>query len=106
MSFSGSEKELVRTIRSGKKINGEIAYLKYLRNNSKSSRFAVITPKTVAPSAVVRNRIRRIFKEAFRSIATSLPAGADIVVFPNRKSIGKSYREARSFFEESFGVQK
>ena len=47
-------------------------------------------------TAVARNRIKRLFREAFRLEATTLPAGYDLVVVPRVGSIGalREYQDA------------
>lgn len=39
-------------------------------------------------SAVVRNRMRRVIREAFRAVASDLPAGLDLVVVPRGDAAG------------------
>jgi ribonuclease P protein component len=44
--------------------------------------------------AVIRNRVKRIFREAFRSIAGEMKTQADIVILPKTTAINASAIEA------------
>ena len=56
----------------------------YVRPNGLSqARIGIIASKRVAPRAVDRNRMKRMVREAFRSIRRRL-AGIDVVVQPRR----------------------
>ena len=47
------------------------------------ARFAVVVSKKLGP-AVVRNRTKRVLREAFRTVKVQLKAGADIIVKPRQ----------------------
>jgi ribonuclease P protein component len=52
----------------------------YVRRNGLSqARIGIITGRRVAPRAVDRNRVKRMVREAFRTLAPR-PAGVDLVV--------------------------
>ncbi|MCK9461006.1 MAG: ribonuclease P protein component [Proteobacteria bacterium] len=51
------------------------------------TRLGITTTKKLGP-AVVRNRIRRLVREAFRRNRDALPAGLDLVVVAKRASRG------------------
>lgn len=63
------------------------------RNQTSCARLALIVPKKVAPSAVVRNRIRRLAREAFRLEQARL-SGWDYVVRVTRPPGEKGLRLA------------
>lgn len=57
---------------------------------SSHPRLGITVTKKVA-SAVGRNRIKRMLREAFRSHREALPAGIDLVVIAKRQAAGIDY---------------
>lgn len=53
-------------LKSGRLVRSPRIYLYSLPNEVGQARLALIVPKRFAPSAVCRNRIRRLAREAFR----------------------------------------
>jgi ribonuclease P protein component len=51
------------------------------------TRLGITTTKKIG-TAVVRNRIRRLIREAFRHNRGALPSGVDIIVVAKRASVG------------------
>jgi ribonuclease P protein component len=76
----------------------------YVRpNGDLLARIGIITSKRVAPRAVDRNRMKRLVREAFRSVRLRLP-GSDIVVqlrrCPSRSSTATARAEVIRLLEE------
>lgn len=61
-----SRKDLARVYRQGKTLRSGSLMLKWAPNQQGSARTAVVVSKKVAPSAPVRNRIRRRIYELLR----------------------------------------
>jgi len=61
-------------------------------------RLGITAPKALG-DAVIRNRLKRRFREVFRLHRPELDAGWDIVVNPRRAAIGASFAE----IEQAFG---
>lgn len=59
-------------------------------NNLPHMRLGLVVSRRVG-SAVVRNRWKRLIREAFRVHIRSIPAGVDIVVLPRRGAEGPSW---------------
>lgn len=54
-----------------------------LRNDDQPTHLGITTTKRYA-NAVVRNRTRRLIREAFRKNIIKLPIGADVVIIPKK----------------------
>lgn len=66
-------------LKSGRLVRAPRVYLYSLPNQVGRARLALIVPKRFAPSAVLRNRIRRLAREAFR-LAQAAVGARDCVV--------------------------
>ena len=66
-----------------------------LRQGLPYSRLGLAVSRKVG-GAVVRNRWKRLIREAFRRQATELPPGFDVVVFPRRGAVADFARVQQS----------
>jgi ribonuclease P protein component len=76
----------------GKSFAGHILVL-YCRKNKLGKNRLGITVGTKVGNAVVRNRIKRRIREAYRSYENVVHNGLDIVVVARSKAVGAEYRE-------------
>lgn len=67
-------REVSAVLKSGRLVRAPRIYLYSLPNEVGRARLALIVPKRFAPSAVRRNRIRRLAREAFRLTQTAIGA--------------------------------
>jgi ribonuclease P protein component len=73
-----------RVSRKGKRFGSGYLQLRVLKNNLGFNRTGFVIPKKAVRLAVDRNRIRRLLKESFRTMAHEIEPGFDIVVFVRR----------------------
>ena len=71
-----------RAYKSGSRARGAILVVVICENDLDVSRLGLSIGKRIWKSAVRRNRIRRIFREAFRLCHPELPKGFDFVLIP------------------------
>ena len=60
------------------------------------TRLGLSVGKRIWRSAVKRNRVRRIFREAFRLEYDSLPKGCDLVLIPAAPALDPSLTDTRA----------
>ncbi|MEE4165657.1 MAG: ribonuclease P protein component [Desulfocapsaceae bacterium] len=65
--------------RHGTRLHGTGFSIIFLKNSRESSRIGISVSRKIK-GAVVRNRIKRIFRESFRLNRNEYPQGADIVI--------------------------
>ncbi|MBN1162900.1 ribonuclease P protein component [Patescibacteria group bacterium] len=81
---------------------GEFTYVFILqpRNYSGPARIGIVTSKKFHKNAVVRNRIKRLYREIVRENLPKISKNLWIVIQPRVKSIGKTYEEISSDFNK------
>lgn len=80
------KRDFERIILGGIKLKGNGLVLWYnLRKDTQPARFAVVVSKKLGP-AVVRNRAKRLLREAFRLNRENWVNGVDIIVSPRDSS--------------------
>ena len=83
--------EFVRVYSSGRSIANEIAVIYWVKNELPVTRVGFSVSKKVG-KAVVRNRLRRLFREAFRLYADKVEPGVDIVFVVRRFAVGSNFQ--------------
>lgn len=89
-------RDFQRVYASGQRARGRLVVVVAARNGLEWSRLGLSVGRAVWRSAVRRNRVRRIFREAFRLEAPNLPAGFDFVLIPARKGLWPGLAETRA----------
>jgi ribonuclease P protein component len=70
-------------------------------NGLQTTRFGFITGKRLG-KAVVRNRLRRLLREAARSLCADTRDGFDVVIIATRQAVGSSYHAIRESMQALF----
>jgi ribonuclease P protein component len=94
--YSLKKKQLLRknknyqfVYRVGKSYANRMIVLYVLKNSSRTTRIGFVTGKRLG-GAVVRNRVKRLFKEAYRLNQAKLALGCDLVVIGRVPVVGQS----------------
>jgi len=85
-------KEYRRIYNKGKSAADRFIVLYFLTNNTELCRFGFTVSKKVG-NAVVRNRIRRLFKEVCRLNIEKFPRGFDFILLARNSTAGCGYRQ-------------
>jgi ribonuclease P protein component len=90
-------------LRSARKLRGQHAVLHVARSPSRDSRLGIALTRRFVPSAVARNRLKRLLREAFRRHAVK-GLGLDCVVTlrapPGRDAERAIVDEVRALFDQ------
>lgn len=83
--------------------------LRITNNELSSNRYGFIVRKTVDKRAVVRNRIRRVFRSCIEELNPQVRGGKDMLFILNSKLLEMKredlYNEVHSFFKEKQFLQ-
>ena len=97
----GSEYRAIYRI--GVKLNSDRLVLFGRENNLKHSRLGITVSRKVG-GAVIRNRVKRLFREIFRKSVADIPNHFDLVVNAKRACAGACYSDLGAEF--IFAAQK
>lgn len=101
--FVKKQRDFNRIIKSGQQANTPIGRMKFLKYGVATPKMGIILGKTQGLTAVKRNRIRRIIKEAWRSVSTKLSMPVEMVIFPTNRIAGLKSTEIESIISEYIG---
>lgn len=76
--------EIRAVFRSGKRVNDPHMRIIFRRTDRDHPRFCIQVSRKISKKAVVRNRIRRRAREAFRELLDQTTMGFDIVILAQR----------------------
>lgn len=88
-------KDFQRVYRVGSRARGSLVTIAAAPNDLPHPRLGLSIGKSVWKHAVKRNRLRRVFREAFRLEQHVLPAGVDLVVIGSVPGVRPKLDEAR-----------
>ena len=93
-----SSDDFSRIIKSGAYATDDVLVVNLLPNQLPFSRLGITIPKRTG-NAVLRNRWKRLIREAFRKQKQLFPTGFDIVVRPRRGAVADSKAIATSIVQ-------
>ena len=85
-----------RAYNRGARARGPILQVVLFEHGEAHTRLGLSVGKRIWKSAVKRNRVRRIFREAFRLEYPSLPPGCDLVMIPSVPGLDPGIEETRA----------
>lgn len=90
------DQDIARTLRAKLSVFDDACGAKVTPNKQKHSRFAVVVGTKVSKSAVVRNRIRRQYREIIRLLLPRILPGYDVLLLTSKLAIDLDYHEKES----------
>ncbi|MDP3013486.1 MAG: ribonuclease P protein component [Candidatus Subteraquimicrobiales bacterium] len=88
-----SSKEFDRIYKKGSSVANELLVLRFFkRKDDQQSKLGIITTRRIG-AAILRNRARRLIREAYRKHADEVNDGYDLAIVPRRTIIGKKLCE-------------
>ncbi len=82
-----SKRDFDRVFRGGSRARSDLFTVAVHPNDLEHSRLGLSVGKRIWKSAVKRNYIRRVFREAFRLTQHELPVGLDMILIPARAKL-------------------
>jgi|GEM_PF-794838 len=90
-----SEADFKRIYRRGSRARGKILLVVACENELGRTRLGLSVGRKIWKLAVRRNRLRRIFREAFRLTYPELPQGVDLILIPAEPRLDPTLEETR-----------
>jgi ribonuclease P protein component len=84
--------DFLRLRQEGRPRSNSFLVLSYVKNHLTHNRYGFITSKGVG-KAVVRNRVRRLLREATRHYLSDVLQGYDVVAIARKPIVGQSYAQ-------------
>ena len=92
-------REIERVMKMGRSFGTPLLGVKALASENPTTRIAVVAGLSASKRAVLRNRAKRLIREALRKNLRAVVSGADVVVTARAAIVGKTYEEV----EDSLG---
>jgi ribonuclease P protein component len=87
------ESDFRAVFREGGRARGASVHVVVRENGLEHTRLGLSVGRSIWKSAVKRNRVRRVFREAFRLSYPDLPRGVDIVMIPAAAKLDPKLRD-------------
>lgn len=93
------KKDFELVFKKGKTFNDKFLFLKLRKNNLEFNRFGFTIGLKISKKAVVRNKIKRLLREAIREKLNDIKSGFDVVIRVRTEIINKDYEEVKKELE-------
>lgn len=100
-----SEKDVLRALRSKRGAFDAACGVKFVENGVSVPRFVIVVSTRVDKRAVVRNRVRRQYREICKKFIARLPA-CDIALMVSKPALELSFGEMRDRLEATMKKAK
>lgn len=90
----GSNRTFQKVYQEGRSVAGRYLVLHWRKKEEEKSKIGFAAGKKLG-SAVVRNRLKRIMREAWRLYPMEMPEGYDFIIVARRSLVGQGLEEAQ-----------
>lgn len=97
----GSNRSFQKIYKEGTSVAGRYLVLHWRKKEEPKTRVGFAAGKKLGP-AVVRNRLKRVMREAWRLYPVEMPPGYDFILVARRPLIGKKLSDAQMGLQEVF----
>ncbi|KNZ42557.1 ribonuclease P protein component [Acetobacterium bakii] len=91
-----------RVFKTGEVFGNKTFVMYYLKNGSEANRLGIVVSKKVSKKAVVRNKIKRRIKEAYRLNEDSFAMGFDIIIIAKGSCQEEKYNNMEKSLKHLF----
>jgi len=91
-----------RVFKTGEVFGNKTFVMYYLKNGSEANRLGIVVSKKVSKKAVVRNKIKRRIKEAYRLNEDSFVMGYDIIIIAKGSCQEEKYNHMEKSLKHLF----
>lgn len=94
------EKDIQNTLKKGRNIFDSLCGMRFVQNQLSITRLSIVIGTKVNKRAVVRNKLRRQYREISRLMEPAIKPGFDILLFPSISSIKATYEQKRESLQK------
>lgn len=87
------DEDIQKVVKKGISQYDDLCGFRFIDNSSESSRVTVIIGKKVHKRAVVRNKLKRQYRDIIRRLLPNFKKNVDIVFFPTKNAIEVSFQD-------------
>ncbi len=98
-----ARKDSERVFRKGETVKGSFFFIKFSENRVGYCRLAVLTPVKVSKSSAIRNRLRRMVAEIFKTAGLE-GQPFDVIFIATPSIVGRPFREIKSELMSAIGT--
>ncbi|MCX6730005.1 MAG: ribonuclease P protein component [Candidatus Portnoybacteria bacterium] len=94
--------DIDNVFKKGKAVAGGLFFLRFVKNNLNTNRFAFVVSCKVSKKSVTRNKIKRRLREMIRKIIPDIRPGFDFLIITKPLIVDKNFEEIKRDINEVF----
>jgi ribonuclease P protein component len=94
--------DIDNVFKKGKAMAGGLFFLRFVKNDTSTNRFAFVVSCKVSKKSVTRNKIKRRLREIVKKLTLNTLSGFDFLIIAKPPIINKSFKEIEKDVNEVF----